>query len=186
MLDAGGQAPFPAAGASSHRPPSTLLPLSEPGVTYPSGQSQHYQAVHHGTWGFLGAPGLETMAWVASESPACHLASWQAAEPRRKLNPIGVLRVLRGTGARLETADRRQKGNQKLFFVSPMGFRCAWTTAAGHRTSTRRWHAKATADLWVKNCERSRPVPGNSTSHPTTGSTARRGEAVWKEASPSE
>lgn len=63
MLDARGQTPFLAAGASSYRPPFTLLPLSEPGVTYPSGQSQHcYQAVHHGTWGFLGAPELETMA----------------------------------------------------------------------------------------------------------------------------
>lgn len=59
----------------------------------PQGQSQCYQAVHHRMCGFLGAPQLETMAGVASESPACHLATWQAAEPRSKLNHQGATGV---------------------------------------------------------------------------------------------
>lgn len=42
---------------------------------------------------FLEAPHLERRVGAAPESPACHLASWQAAEPSSKLSHVGATGV---------------------------------------------------------------------------------------------
>ena len=138
-------------------PPSHLFRVTaDTSDRHPSGQPGHfllqtsaYKAVSFRAWchlpfraeralsdcasrhvGFPRAPPLETMAAVATEGPACHLASWQAAEPRWKLNPIGMLRVLRapGQGLKHRPGDSRATRSFSSGTGVPWGFWGARTT----------------------------------------------------------
>lgn len=123
------------------RTPAGRHPSGQPGHFLP--QTSAYKAVSFRAWchlpsgaeralsdcasrhvGFPGAPLLETMAGVATEGPACHLASWQAAEPRWKLNPIGMLQVLRapGQGLKHRPGDSRATRSFSLGRGIPWGF----------------------------------------------------------------
>lgn len=138
-------------------PPSHLFRVTaDTSDRHPSGQPGHflpqtsaYKAVSFRAWchlpfgaeralsdcasrhvGFPRAPPLETMAAVATEGPACHLASWQAAEPRWKLNPIGMLQVLRapGQGLKHRPGDSRATRSFSSGTGVPWGFWGARTT----------------------------------------------------------
>lgn len=110
---------------------SGQAPLGQPGHFLP--QTSPYKAVSFRAWchlpfgaeralsdctsqpvGFPGAPPLETMAAVAPEGPACHLASWQTAAPLWKLNPIGMLQVLRAPGQGLKHRPRDSRATRSF------------------------------------------------------------------------
>ena len=131
--DTSGQAPLRAAGAL---PPADLRlqgGLFQSLVSLTVGAERALSDCASRPVGFPGAPLLETMAGVATEDPACHLASWQAAEPRWKLNPIGMLQVLRapGQGLKHRPGDNRATRSFSAGRGGPMGFLGVWGGGAG-------------------------------------------------------